>query len=146
MKSARASGIASARGAASGFRNNVSSTRSAANNEDARAALSRIRRSMAAGYHSRMLANRNAPLLAREPLEGAYALLTFRHPEVAAAARAGQYVMIKAGASADPPLRRPFSVMTVDPKEESFTIFLKAVGAGSRALAGLRVGETAACL
>jgi len=93
-----------------------------------------------------MLANRNAPLLAREPLEGAYALLTFRHPEVAAAARAGQYVMIKAGASADPPLRRPFSVMTVDPKEESFTIFLKAVGAGSRALAGLRVGETAACL
>jgi len=93
-----------------------------------------------------MLANRNVPLLAREPLEGAYVLLTFRHPEVAAAARAGQYVMIKADTSPDPPLRRPFSVMTVDPKEESFTIFLKGVGAGSRALAGLRVGDAAACL
>jgi dihydroorotate dehydrogenase electron transfer subunit len=93
-----------------------------------------------------MPANLDAPLLAREPLEGAYALLTFRHPEVAAAARAGQYVMIKAGTSADLPLRRPFSVMTVDPKEESFTLFLKAVGAGSRALADLRLGEVAACL
>jgi dihydroorotate dehydrogenase electron transfer subunit len=93
-----------------------------------------------------MPANREARLLAREPLEGLYVLLTFRHPEVAATARAGQYVMIKAGTSPDLPLRRPFSVMSVDPKEESFTLFLKAVGAGSRALADLRVGDIASCL
>ena len=93
-----------------------------------------------------MPANRDVPLLAREPLEGPYVLLTFRHAEVAASARAGQYVMIKAGTSPDPPLRRPFSVMTVDPGQESFTIFLKTVGVGSRALAEMRVGDIAACL
>jgi len=89
---------------------------------------------------------RQAPLLKREPLEGLYVLLTFRHPEVAHEARAGQFVMIKAGASAEPPLRRPFSVMTVDPREDSFTLFLKQVGQGTRALAALGPGESASCL
>ena len=93
-----------------------------------------------------MPANRDAPLVARVPLDGPYVLLTFRHPEVAAEARAGQYVMIKAGTSADLPLRRPFSVMAVSAEHETFTIFLKAVGAGSRALADLRPGEPAQCL
>jgi len=89
---------------------------------------------------------RQAPLLKREPLEGPYVLLQFRHPEVAHEARAGQFVMIKAGASAEPPLRRPFSILTVDPREDSFTLFLKQVGPGTRALAALRPGESAACL
>jgi dihydroorotate dehydrogenase electron transfer subunit len=93
-----------------------------------------------------MPANRPAPLVRREPLEGAYVLLTFRHPEVASTARAGQFVMIKAGAAADLPLRRPFSIMTVDPREETFTLFLKQVGPGTRALAALSVGDVAACL
>jgi dihydroorotate dehydrogenase electron transfer subunit len=93
-----------------------------------------------------MPANRPAPLVRREPLDGAYVLLTFRHPEVASAARAGQFVMIKAGASADLPLRRPFSIMTADPREETFTLFLKQVGPGTRALAALAVGDVASCL
>jgi dihydroorotate dehydrogenase electron transfer subunit len=93
-----------------------------------------------------MPTNRDAPLVAREPLEGAYVLLTFRHPEVARQARAGQFVMIKAGTSSDPPLRRPFSVLAVDPERETFSLFLKAVGEQSRALADLRAGEVAQCL
>jgi dihydroorotate dehydrogenase electron transfer subunit len=93
-----------------------------------------------------MPANRQAPLVRREPLEGAYVLLTFRHPEVAREARAGQFVMIKAGLSAEPPLRRPFSIMAVDAREETFTLFLKQVGDGTRALAALAVGEVAQCL
>src|SRR6188508_2830246 len=93
-----------------------------------------------------MPANRDAPLVSRAPLEGPYTLLTFRHPEVATEGRAGQYVMIKAGTSADLPLRRPFSLMAVSPREETFTLFLKTVGMGSRALADLRAGETAQCL
>jgi dihydroorotate dehydrogenase electron transfer subunit len=93
-----------------------------------------------------MPVNEPAPLLAREPLAGAYALLTFRHAETAKAARAGQFVMIKAGTSPEPPLRRPFSVMSVDRARQTFTLFLKAVGPGSRALAGLKVGEVAQCL
>lgn len=93
-----------------------------------------------------MARNRDIPLVGREPLEGAYVLLTFHHPEVAHEGRAGQFVMIKAGTAAEPLLRRPFSIMDVDPQRETFTLFLKAVGPGSRALADLRQGETAACL
>jgi dihydroorotate dehydrogenase electron transfer subunit len=93
-----------------------------------------------------MPANRDAPLVSREPLDGAYVLLTFHHPEVALEARAGQFVMMKAGRSAAPPLRRPFSILRVDPPKGTFTIFLKVVGEGSRALAALRPGETALCL
>jgi dihydroorotate dehydrogenase electron transfer subunit len=90
--------------------------------------------------------DREAPLLRRQVLEGDYRLLTFRHPEVAGHARAGQFVMIKAGRSAAPPLRRPFSILAADPAEQSFTLFVKLVGAGTRALAALQPGETARCL
>jgi len=93
-----------------------------------------------------MPANRQVPLVKHEPLEGPYVLLTFRHPEVAREARAGQFVMIKAGTSAEPPLRRPFSILRANPDIGTFTLFVKAVGSGSRALAGLRPGETAMCL
>jgi dihydroorotate dehydrogenase electron transfer subunit len=98
-------------------------------------------------YHRRRMPdNRDVPLVERRPLEGPYVVLSFRHPEVAHAARAGQFVMIKAGVSADPPLRRPFSILRVDRREETFSLFLKTIGAGTRALAELRPGETAQCL
>jgi dihydroorotate dehydrogenase electron transfer subunit len=90
--------------------------------------------------------DREAPLLGQQVLEGAYRLLSFRHPEVAADARAGQFVMIKAGSSAAPPLRRPFSILATDPGEDSFTLFVKVVGAGTRALADLAPGDRARCL
>jgi dihydroorotate dehydrogenase electron transfer subunit len=93
-----------------------------------------------------MAENLDAPLVSREPLEGAYVLLTFRHAAVAREARAGQFVMIKASTVTEPLLRRPFSIMTVDPERDTFTLFLKAVGAGSRALADLKPGEVAPCL
>ena len=95
---------------------------------------------------ARMPANRMVPLVAREGLRGPYWLLTFRHPEIAREARAGQFVMIKAGTSPEPPLRRPFSIMTVDPGNETFTLFIKEVGPGSAALSALEPGETAQCL
>jgi len=90
--------------------------------------------------------DREAPLLRQEVLPGAYRLLTFRHDAVSRSARPGQFVMIKAGRSAAPPLRRPFSILTTDPEERSFTLFVKLVGAGTRALAALQPGETARCL
>ena len=93
-----------------------------------------------------MPANRVAPLVSREPLGGAYFLLTFRHPEVARGAAPGQFVMIKAGLSAEPPLRRPFSILTVDPGADTFALFVKAIGQGSRALAALEPGGLAQCL
>jgi dihydroorotate dehydrogenase electron transfer subunit len=94
----------------------------------------------------RSAANRESALVAREELGGPYVLLGFAHPEVAREARAGQFVMLKAGASAEPPLRRPFSIMRTDRERGTFTVFLKVVGPGTRALAALRPGDTALCL
>jgi len=90
--------------------------------------------------------NRDAVLVAREPLDGPYVVLTVRHAEVARTARAGQFVMIKAGTSAEPPLRRPFSILTVDPQTDTFRLFLKTIGSGTRALAALAPGDLAQCL
>ncbi len=93
-----------------------------------------------------MALNRDIPLVRREVLEAPYLLLTFRHPKVAREARPGQFVMIKAGTSAEPPLRRPFSILAVDPTHDEFTLFLKVIGAGTRALEALSVGGLAQCL
>jgi dihydroorotate dehydrogenase electron transfer subunit len=93
-----------------------------------------------------MPAHRIAPLVSREGLGGAFFLLTFRHPETAREARPGQFVMIKAGLSAEPPLRRPFSILAVDPERETFDLFVKAVGQGSRALCAMAPGDQALCL
>ena len=93
-----------------------------------------------------MPANRTASLVAREGLGGPYFLLTFRHPETAREARPGQFVMIKAGVSAEPPLRRPFSILETSPERETFTLFVKLIGQGSKALASLPIGGFAQCL
>ncbi|HEX9203783.1 MAG TPA: hypothetical protein VF964_07460, partial [Vicinamibacteria bacterium] len=93
-----------------------------------------------------MPANRQVPLVGRETLGSAYHLLTFQHREAAREARAGQFVMIKAGSSAEPPLRRPFSILAVDPDRETFTLFVKAVGDGTRALCAMGESERAQCL
>jgi dihydroorotate dehydrogenase electron transfer subunit len=94
----------------------------------------------------RMPANGIVPLVEREGLGGGYWLLSFRHAATAREARAGQFVMIKADLSAEPPLRRPFSIMSVDRERETFTLFVKAIGPESKALASLATGETAQCL
>jgi dihydroorotate dehydrogenase electron transfer subunit len=93
-----------------------------------------------------MPANRVAPLVSREALGGGHFLLSFRHPEAARDAAPGQFVMIKAGLSAEPPLRRPFSILSVEPGAETLTLFVKAIGQGSRALTALAPGDVAQCL
>jgi dihydroorotate dehydrogenase electron transfer subunit len=93
-----------------------------------------------------MPASRDVQLLDRRSLPGGYAVLTFRHPEVATRGRAGQFVMMKAGACLDLPLKRPFSILGTNPERESFDVFIKAVGPGSRALTELSGEATASCL
>jgi NAD(P)H-flavin reductase len=90
-------------------------------------------------------ADRVCRLVKREPLGGDYALLTFEHQEVALA-QAGQFAMIQPEAGADLLLRRPFSIMDTDPSTSRFTVFLKAVGPGSKAVFDLQEGETARVL
>jgi dihydroorotate dehydrogenase electron transfer subunit len=93
-----------------------------------------------------MPANRPSSLIGREGIGGPYFLLTFLHPETAREARPGQFVMIKAGLSAEPPLRRPFSILEANPGKETFTLFVKAIGPGSSALCALPIGGVAQCL
>src|SRR2546423_2723044 len=87
--------------------------------------------------------NRAAALVRRQVLDGPYVLLTFDHPEVARRARAGQFVMIKAGTSAEPPLRRPFSILGVDPAAGAVALFPTTIRPGTRAPAPLAPGEGA---
>ena len=93
-----------------------------------------------------MPVNRVVRLLRREPLSGDYFRLAFEHPEVATQGRAGQFVMIKAGVSAEPPLRRPFSLLGLEPERGAFTLLLKTVGPGTHALAAMQEGQPASCL
>ena len=93
-----------------------------------------------------MALDRDVALARNERILGDYHVLTFEHTEVATTARPGQFVMIKAGLSREPPLRRPFSIMRVDAEAATFTLFIKVVGAGTEALCSLRRGELARCL
>ena len=132
-----------------GFRNSVSRTRSAAKQRggDGRApeapADHRGPRIIESRYGANAGRNRDAPLVAKRAARRA-----LRPPHLppsrgrATQARAGQFVMIKAGTSAEPPLRRPFSILDRGSRARARSrLFLKAVGAGSRALADLRPGR-----
>ena len=90
-------------------------------------------------------ADRVCRLVKRESLGGAYALLTFEHKEVARA-QAGQFAMIQPEDPTDLILRRPFSIMDTEPSSRRFTIFIKAVGPGSRSVFDLREGHHARVL
>jgi dihydroorotate dehydrogenase electron transfer subunit len=82
---------------------------------------------------------------------GAYQALTLVAPRIAAAARPGQFVHLLAGEDRSFPLRRPFSIHRVDPGGSggpagrspagsggTVGVVFDVVGAGTRALAGLR--------
>ena len=83
---------------------------------------------------------------------GAYHALTLVAPRIAEAARPGQFVHVLAGEDRSFPLRRPFSIHRVDPGGSwgqppgwspggsggTVAVVFDVVGAGTRALAGLR--------
>jgi NAD(P)H-flavin reductase len=73
---------------------------------------------------------------------GAYHTLTVAAPAVAAAARAGQFVALRPPADRSCLLRRAFSVHAADPAAGTVGIVFDVVGPGTRALAGVRPGDT----
>lgn len=75
-----------------------------------------------------------------ERLSGDNMRLTLKAPDIAAAARPGQFVMIRAAAGHDPLLRRPFSIHQTDASGQ-IQIYFKVVGKGTELLAHARVGE-----
>jgi dihydroorotate dehydrogenase electron transfer subunit len=84
----------------------------------------------------------SAPLVARRRVARGTWVLGFEAPEIAASARAGQFVnlLLRPG----PLLRRPFSVHRAE--AGVVEVVLRAVGEGTRLLLGLRQGDRVAAL
>jgi dihydroorotate dehydrogenase electron transfer subunit len=66
-------------------------------------------------------------------------LVALRSPEIARAARPGQFVMIRVRSGIDPLLRRPFSICGV--REDLFLVLYRVIGKGTTLMTELREGE-----
>jgi dihydroorotate dehydrogenase electron transfer subunit len=91
-----------------------------------------------------------AQVISNAPLSGDYNVLTLAAPEIGRAAAPGQFVMVKAGSSCDPLLRRPFSVFELvrDPAGGTigFSLLNKRIGPSTALLYDARPGQAIACL
>lgn len=78
-----------------------------------------------------------------------YHVIALAAPEIAAVARPGQFVMVKATRGSDPLLRRPFSVFEILRGADGFTglsLLSKRVGVTTGMLYDAVEGDTIACL
>lgn len=92
---------------------------------------------------------RRLPLERIQTLSPRYFVLTYRCPEIAAAARPGQFVMIAAASAIDPLLRRPMAVYRVierDGRPDAFALLVESHGRGTRLMSRFRPGDEAAVL
>lgn len=83
----------------------------------------------------------HAEIIRTETLAPDLYRLTFLAPDLAAAARPGQFVMLRAGEGRDPLLRRPLSIHQVT-ASGWVQVLIKVVGKGTRLLAALAPGQT----
>jgi dihydroorotate dehydrogenase electron transfer subunit len=79
-----------------------------------------------------------------------YSVLALDAPEIAGLARPGQFVMVKPSRSADPLLRRPFSIFEIlrdaGGAPTGLTIFNKRIGTGTSLLYDIEAGTHVQCL
>jgi len=91
-----------------------------------------------------------AEVVANLRLSSDYNVLSLAAPELAGAARPGQFVMVKTTSGLDPLLRRPFSIFEVlrdeAGKPSGITLLNKRVGVGTTHLYDVRLGSTVECL
>jgi dihydroorotate dehydrogenase electron transfer subunit len=92
----------------------------------------------------------SARVIVNTRLSDDYNVLALAAPTIAADARPGQFVMVKAAAGHDPLLRRPFSLFEVlrDAGGDPIGISLlnKRIGASTRLLYAARAGDDIQCL
>src|SRR4029077_7538937 len=97
-----------------------------------------------------MPADISAEVITNTRLSGDYNVLALAAPQIAVAARPGQFVMVKAATSHDPLLRRPFSVFEVlrDRAGTAIGISLlnKRIGVSTGLIYAAREGDSVACL
>jgi dihydroorotate dehydrogenase electron transfer subunit len=92
----------------------------------------------------------DAVVLGNTRLSSDYSVLALEAPAIAAAARPGQFVMLKTSRGMDPLLRRPFSIFEVlrddDGEPRGITILNKRIGKGTGLLYEVEPGSRLACL
>jgi len=82
----------------------------------------------------------NATIIRFEQLNNTNIRLTLQTEDIATAAKPGQFVMIRAGRSKDPLLRRPFSIHQTS-STGRIQILFKVIGRGTGLLAHCKEGE-----
>ncbi len=91
-----------------------------------------------------------APVIANRRLSADYNVLSLAAPAIAAAAKPGQFVMVKPSNGVDPLLRRPFSVFEIlrdaGGAPTGLTILSKRVGRSTALLYDATPGQSIACL
>lgn len=78
-----------------------------------------------------------ATITENQRLSGACWKMTLADPEIASAARPGQFVMVRPGGGLKPFLPRPFSIHRVNPDGSGFELLYRIVGDGTRQMAAL---------
>lgn len=76
-----------------------------------------------------------ATLLHREEVAPGHYLLYLKCPEIALAARPGQFVHLRIAEALDPLLRRPFSVMLAEPGSGQIRLLVRVAGRGTEVVA-----------
>lgn len=100
-------------------------------------------------YTALMPADISARVIANTRLSSDYNVLALAAPAIAAAARPGQFVMVKAATSHDPLLRRPFSVFEVLRDQTGaigISLLNKRIGVSTGLIYAAQAGDTIACL
>lgn len=85
--------------------------------------------------------HRSAEIVGRYEAPAGYIHLVLREATIAAGAKPGQFVMIRAWPAKDPILPRPFDIVLADEREGTFTLCVKIEGRGTRLLNELPIGE-----
>jgi dihydroorotate dehydrogenase electron transfer subunit len=96
-----------------------------------------------------MLRDVEARVIANTRLSPDYNVIALAVPEIAEATQPGQFVMVKSARSADPLLRRPFSVFEVlrsNNRVEGLTLLSKRIGVTTKILYDAVAGDRIACL
>lgn len=101
-------------------------------------------------YTSNVPCDIDAAVIANTRLSDDYSVLALAAPEIAGLARPGQFVMVKPSRSADPLLRRPFSIFEIlrDARGNptGLSLLNKRIGVGTRLLYDVEPGAHIACL
>ncbi len=97
---------------------------------------------LAIGSETRMTTfQEQAEILRKEQLAHDLFRLTVQAPDIAGAAQAGQFVMIRAGQGYDPLLRRPFSISQIT-ADGRLQVLIKVIGKGTKLLTDMEIGQS----